>query len=264
MKRHLALVLIVIALFVKFWPGRGLNSHSDQVSGALTVRGLHLGMTRKEVLQKLGPPLEEVESDIYRHFKETRYKQSQGFGDPEIIYDAQGLAVSVSGETLEWPGGSLSRSVGLKQVMRFFPELLELRTPIYHPYMPGAYYAEGRNLMLSLESGGMFSTPNFVRAELTVPYLTFEVRPNQFKNRLLSDTADRIKRPNRLKLLNSRAIGCFQCCRVLHTQPKWPADPQHRDWGVCPYCDQDMLVGGSSSEITPEFLSLLHKAWLGT
>lgn len=122
LKRHLALVLVLIALFVKFWPAGEQRAENDPNQGLLTVRGLRLGMTRDEVLKKLGPPVREVASDVYRHFKEARYKQSQGFGEPEVTYNAQGRIVSVSGESLEWPGGSFAQSTDLKQIKRFFTD----------------------------------------------------------------------------------------------------------------------------------------------
>lgn len=262
MKRHLALVLISIALVVKFWPVQD-QPESDGTPGELSVRGVKLGMTRAEVMAKLGPPIQEVGREAYPRMTTASYKHVVGWPDPEITYSAQGRVIGVSGESLEWPGASITPSHSLPQALKYFPEALELRHAYLHPFSPGAYLVERRKLMLSSISTGFFSPDQFARAELAVPFLMkYTVRPEQFENAIILLTADKIKSHNYSQLTQAKTIGCFQCCKVLKTKPKWTKrSGRFEPTGICPYCEHQTLWG-AATVITSDFLRTIHEAWL--
>jgi hypothetical protein len=262
-KRHLALVLICIALFVRFGNFRD-QPKSHQAPGALTVRGLQLGMTRADVIAKLGPPLQEVESDVFPRLRTASYRTVSGWPDPEIIYSAQGRIMGVAGESLEWPGSSITPSNTLPQALKYFPEALELRHAYVHPAAPGEYFVATRRLMLYSESTGFWSADRFARAELAVPFLmNYMVRPEQFNNAFLLETAGKIQKPNYSELIKAKIIGCFQCCKVLTGKPRWTKRTANFEpTGICPYCDQQTLLGGEATVITSANLKTVHDAWL--
>jgi len=66
---ELLILLIVVALASRYWrPNPDLSKSSSSVP-PFTVRGLKLGMTRGEVVARLGRPLEEKQDDIYPVFR---------------------------------------------------------------------------------------------------------------------------------------------------------------------------------------------------
>jgi len=264
-KRLLVLLVIVTALLVKFWPFKDPPIPPDHDRNALSVRGVRLGMARADVLQKLGPPAQEAESDVVRHFSVARYQKTPwDQRDPQVTYSAQGRVVEVTGRSLEWAGGSLTTDLTERDALGLFPESVELSRANYHPGGPGRYFCAGRNLMIFTESTGLFSPHRFDRAQLAVPYFMRSFHPAEFRNSVILETSARIKIPNRSRLLKAKVVGCFQCGKVLPGKPKWTVthSPATEPNGVCPYCDHDTLLGGVPGEITPTYLKKVHDAWL--
>lgn len=265
MKRQLILVVVATALLVKFWPAQDLSTPPGAVLCAMTIRGLRLGMTRAEVIQLIGPPLQETESQAFRQCTEARYQKNSWEQDPQVTYSSGGRVVAVVGKSLEWPGTSLAADLAEKKLLGLFPEAVELRQANYHPGAPGMYFCCRRNLMLYTEATGLFSPHRFGRAQLSVPYLIRHfLHPAEFRDPVISATASRIELPNRARLLQAKAIGCFQCCKVLPGKPRWTVERSAdvEPTGICPFCAHETLLGGGVGEITPAYLKAVHQAWL--
>ena len=184
--------------------------------------------------------------------------------DTQVTYSAKGRVVEVIGKSLEWSGGSLTSALDERDTLGLFPEAVQIGRANYHPGAAGRYFCVGRKLMLFTEATGIFSPHRFDRAQLAVPYLMKSFHPVEFRNRVISETATRIEMPNRSRLLKSKVVGCFQCCKVLPGQPKWTVtySAATEPTGICPFCDHATLLGGVAREITPAYLKTVHDAWL--
>lgn len=253
-------LLAFIALMVYLAPG--LNpppKASYPPAKSLSVYGVRLGMTRGQVEKILGKPLEEKADEVYPVFSEAKYRETSTFGEPEITYSAQGLALAVSGSSLEWPGGALRPKILARELALHFPGGIQLLPPASHPWNPGQRYYPDCRLLLFTEVSGMFSSETFLRAELSVPYL-YPARTYWEHKSTEHDALTRLARSsnqtNRQWVQQSQAVGCFYCVKIVK-EPQFPYGDSAP--GVCPECHLESLLAGPTSQLTPDELLKAHR-----
>lgn len=267
MRRWAELVLLVLAVAVlaRYRPAPEPlhDAPHPQAPTALSIVGIHLGMTRDEVVNKLGPPAKDEPIGYYPGFRSAKYG-SGIYGQPDLVYDAQNRVVSVEGDALRWRGGAVQAGISMEEVSALLPNLVEIRAPASHPAGPGELYLPGSNITLLSECHGYLfaNEPNTLyRVQLSVPYFsrTYWTRLSHTDD-LLTRTAERCFRSNRASVESAQVVGCFYCLKILHTKPFY--FESEKDCACCPDCKAQALLAGSRSEITPDHLRQVHNAWL--
>lgn len=257
------LLLVVIAFFVRLLGApENVEQVAQPIAQELSIRGIKLGMSRAEVVHQLGEPLLEKASESNPlYFTIAMYKDAGPFGDPQITYDAKARVVAVSGESLEWRTGQLTKETSQTDIQEFFPNPKWFSRPAYHPWSPGRSFYPKSDLIIQTSVESLFGSAKFWRAELQVPFMypmDGYWRESNAPGPL--GRIARLTRKNRSRLETAETIGCFFCIQIVQEPPVFY--DYNRDTGACPECGGYWLLTGTREKVTLGLLSELNTVWM--